>query len=62
MPKNTKKKSKNSDSAKLSYTGKLEVTRSGMGFVIVQGLETDIMIDRSGMGHALHGDETLIEG
>jgi ribonuclease R len=61
MPKNTKKKSKNSDSAKLSYTGKLEVTRSGMGFVIVQGLETDIMIDRSGMGHALHGDEVKVE-
>ena len=33
MPKSSKKKSKSADAGKNIYTGKLEVTRSGMGFV-----------------------------
>jgi len=61
MPKNTKKKDKNQSAGKQIYTGKLEVTRSGMGFVVVQGLETDIMIDRNGLDTALNGDEVKVE-
>ncbi len=61
MPKNTKKKSKHQDAGKHIYTGKLEITRGGMGFVIVQGLETDIMIDRNSMDTALNGDEVRVE-
>jgi ribonuclease R len=61
MPKNTKRKNKNPEAGKHIYTGKLEVTRSGMGFVVVDGLETDIIIDRNNMDTALNGDEVKVE-
>ena len=61
MPKNTKRKNKNPESGKHIYTGRLEVTRSGMGFVVVDGLETDIIIDRNNMDTALNGDEVKVE-
>jgi len=61
MPKNTKKKSKSPDTGRNIYTGKLEVTRSGMGFVVVEGLEKDIMIERDGMNNAFNGDEVKVE-
>ena len=61
MPKSNKKKSKNQEAGKKTYTGKLEVTRSGMGFVVVQGLDKDIMIERENMGTALGGDEVKVE-
>lgn len=38
------------------YQGKLEITRSGMGFVIVENIETDIMVKPTDMQNALHGD------
>jgi ribonuclease R len=60
MPKN-KKKHKSQDAGKKTYTGKLEVTRSGMGFVVVADLEKDIMIERDGMHTALNGDEVKVE-
>jgi len=61
MPKNTKKKSKNPDAGKHVYTGKLEVTRSGMGYVVVQGQEDDIIVKRGDMHTALNGDEVKVE-
>ncbi|MDB5205364.1 MAG: ribonuclease [Flavisolibacter sp.] len=36
--------------------GKLEITRSGMGFVIVEGQETDILVRPSDFNTAMHGD------
>lgn len=36
--------------------GRLEVTRSGRGFVIVEGLEEDIMISPDGLKGAMDGD------
>ena len=61
MPKNTKKKIKNNDAGGAVFTGKLEVTRSGMGFVIVQGREKDIMVKEEHMLTALNGDEVNVE-
>ncbi len=42
-------------------TGKLEVVRGGMGFVIVEGLEKDIMVKPGKMGQALDGDTVRVE-
>jgi len=62
MPKkDNKRKSKDDSSNKRIYKGKLEVTRSGMGFVIVEGLEKDIIIKKDNLNHALNGDEVRVE-
>ncbi len=61
MSKSNKKKIKNQEAGKKIYTGKLEVTRSGMGFVVVEGLEKDIMVERDNMDTALSGDEVKVE-
>ncbi len=62
--KNKKKKNKNkkknvSDGANL-LTGRLDVTRSGMGFVIVEGREQDILVRPSDFNTALHGDTVKV--
>jgi len=59
MPKKTKKKD---DSAnKQTLSGKLEITRGGMGFVVVDGRDKDIMIKRENMGNAFNGDIVTVE-
>jgi ribonuclease R len=40
--------------------GRLEVVRSGMGFVKVEGLERDILIHAENLGTALDGDEVRV--
>src|ERR1700733_12973575 len=57
----SKKKKKKSDSSSL-YKGRLDVTRSGMGFVVVDQLEQDIMIRPSDFNTALHGDTVREKG
>src|SRR6059058_626912 len=52
-----KKKSRNVN----EYKGVLEITRSGMGFVIVNGLETDILVRPGDFNTALHGDTVKVE-
>src|SRR5688500_15225156 len=53
----TKKKQKSSsDTAGKTVKGKLDITRSGMGFVIVPEQETDILIRPSDFNTAMHGD------
>ncbi len=47
--KNNKKKNKNKKNGPVTggadlYTGRLDVTRSGMGFVIVEGQDKDILV------------------
>src|ERR1051326_8025906 len=42
------------------YKGKLEITRSGMGFVTVEGLETDILVRPSDFNTAMHGDSVRV--
>ena len=56
----SKKKKKKSDSSPL-YKGRLDVTRSGMGFVIVDQLDQDIMIRPSDFNTALHGDTVRVK-
>ena len=43
------------------YRGVLEVTRSGMGFVVVQSLHRDILVRPSDFNTALHGDTVLVK-
>ncbi|MGZ8537719.1 MAG: hypothetical protein ACXWV9_05605, partial [Flavisolibacter sp.] len=38
------------------YKGVIEITRSGMGFVVVEGLEADILIRPNDFNTAMHGD------
>lgn len=47
-------KRKNSSGKKL--VGRLDITRSGMGFVIVENLRQDILIRPSNLNRAFHGD------
>src|SRR5690606_25975330 len=54
-------KKKTDSSGKQIYKGKLEVTRSGMGFVIVEGLDKDIIVKRGEVGNAFSGDEVRVE-
>jgi len=41
-------------------TGILDITRSGMGFVIVQGQDNDIMVRPADFNTALHGDTVRV--
>ena len=52
------KKKKSSQSEVL--TGKLEISRSGMGFVIVEGRDKDIMVKPNDFGKAFHGDTVKV--
>ena len=56
---NKKKKKTDLNGANL-YKGRLDVTRSGMGFVIVEGREQDILIRPSDFNTALHGDTVRV--
>ncbi|MBK6935778.1 MAG: ribonuclease R [Chitinophagaceae bacterium] len=53
--KKTNEKQRSTHSTKL-LKGVLDITRSGMGFVIAEGLETDIMVRPADFNTALHGD------
>lgn len=55
------KKGKQDNPNKVTYTGKLEVTRSGMGFVVVEGLDKDILVKREHINNGLNGDEVRVE-
>jgi len=44
-----------------TYKGTLEVTRSGMGFVLVDGLDADILVRPNDFNTALHGDKVRVE-
>jgi ribonuclease R len=54
--KKNKQKKKNIFSAGNMLQGSLDVTRSGMGFVTVDGMEADIIVKASDFNTALHGD------
>ena len=42
------------------FKGKLEITRSGMGFVVVEGEEADILVRPSDFNSAMHGDTVRV--
>ncbi len=54
--KKKKEKQKHKDTGGKMLKGKLDVTRSGMGFVTVENMEGDILIRPSDFNTALHGD------
>jgi ribonuclease R len=53
-----KKKKGNSDQV---LTGTLDITRSGIGFVIVDKVDKDIMVRPSDFNTALHGDTVRVD-
>ncbi len=65
--KNSKKKTKERSSKKhkasrlKTLVGKLDISRSGMGFVIVEGLPVDILVKPGDLNTALHGDTVRVE-
>ncbi len=58
--KNNKRKKEYKKEVQL-YKGNFEITRSGMGFVIVSGLERDIIIRPNDFNKAFHGDLVRVE-
>ncbi|MFT4019821.1 MAG: ribonuclease R, partial [Agriterribacter sp.] len=54
--KNTKSKTSHG-----TLTGTLDVTRSGIGYVIVENREKDIFIRPQDFNHALHGDRVSVK-
>ncbi|MBC7535130.1 MAG: ribonuclease R [Ferruginibacter sp.] len=41
--------------------GKLDISRSGMGYVVVEGLDKDIMVRPNDFGKAFHGDLVKVQ-
>ena len=60
MPKNNKKKKQKEKPAQNAYKGVLDVTRSGMGFVVVDNRDADIMVRPNDFNTALHGDRVRV--
>lgn len=58
---NKKKSGKSRDEAGKTFKGVLDITRSGMGFVIVPDVETDILIRPGDFNTAMHGDTVLVQ-
>lgn len=56
-----KKKNKNRNSVGQTLKGILDITRSGMGFVIIPETENDILIRPSDFNTAMHGDTVRIK-
>lgn len=56
----TKKKHKVNGTAGKTFKGVLDITRSGMGFVIVPDMETDIMIRPNDFNTGMHGDTVIV--
>lgn len=59
--KDKKKKQKSGNSTEQLLKGKLEITRSGRGFVIVPGLEEDVMIHPGDIKNAMDGDTVRVK-
>lgn len=57
----SRKKNRNSSREGKLFKGQLEITRSGMGFVIVPELETDILIRPGDFSTAMHGDTVAVK-
>jgi len=60
--KNSKKrKTKEKSSAAKVYKGTVDMTRSGVAYIIVENLDSDIMVRQQGLNTALHGDLVWVE-
>ena len=61
MSKKPAKKKKTKAPSENLLTGTLDITRSGMGFVIVDKIEKDIMVRPSDFNTAMHGDTVRVK-
>jgi ribonuclease R len=59
--KKSKQKSKSKITAQLTLKGKLEVTRSGMGYVIVENVAGDVLVKPGDFNTALNGDTVRVK-
>jgi ribonuclease R len=59
--KNEKKSNKKKATSSNTHKGRLEITRSGMGFVVVEGLETDVLVRPNDFNTAMHGDTVIVK-
>ena len=59
--KQDKKRNKKKDNTAGSLTGTLDITRSGMGFVVVPDMENDIIVRPSDFNTALNGDTVRVK-
>jgi len=57
----SKKQVKKPSSQLRSVKGRLDISRSGMGFVIVDDFDQDIMVKPQNLGRAFHGDTVTVE-
>lgn len=56
-----KRKNKQLAKEPRGYKGTLDITRSGMGYVIVENLANDIMVRPGDFNTALHGDTVIVD-
>ena len=56
----TKEKQKQRQSPGKVLKGVLDITRSGIGFVAIEGMEVDILIRPSDFNTAMHGDTVSV--
>ena len=59
--KQAKKKKKKGTSAQHTLKGVLDITRSGIGYVIVENLPNDILVRPNDFNTALHGDTVRVQ-
>ena len=57
----TKAPANKSSSQTALYKGRLDVSKSGMGYVIVEGQDTDIKVKPNDFGKAFHGDTVRVK-
>ncbi len=60
MSKKKKTTQKKSSQVKL-YKGVLDISKSGMGFVVVENLEKDVLVRPQDFGKAFHGDTVRVQ-
>lgn len=61
MMKKDKKGTKAKSVRSSALSGVLDITRSGMGYVVVEGMEKDIVVRPDDFNNAFHGDKVQIE-
>jgi ribonuclease R len=59
--KKSKQKSKSKITAQITLKGKLEVTRSGMGYVIIENVAGDVLVKPGDFNTALNGDTVRVK-
>ena len=48
-------------SQNITVTGKLDVSRNGMGYVMVEGMERDVIVRPNNLGRAFNGDIVKVQ-